>query len=395
MTLTSGGPMSDRARRRLAWAAPVVVAGAVAGGVALGAGSASGASPNLPKRTAAQLIAAVADAARPPRSPASSARPRTSGLPSLPGSGRSSASLSWQTFITGTHSAKVWIDGADKQRVALLGELSEADVVHNGNNVWTYTSDVEHRHPHRAARPRRRRDARQGRPGRAEPDRADLTPAAARRQAAQGRYRPDHGRHVDSARTVAGRAAYTLVLAPRDSRSTVSQGDDRRRRQEVRAAAGRGVRPRLQPGVPDRLHRDHLRHAVARRPSPSRPRPARRCRPTRSAPQRPPASTAAPSTPARRPRPQPRRQHPHAGATAKPKVIGSGWTSVARTPAGAGAASALAAAPCSELTSRSAPTASAVLHTALVNAVILPDGRTFVGAVTVAVLEHVAATTPR
>jgi hypothetical protein len=36
-----------------------------------------------------------------------------------------------------------------------------------------------------------------------------------------------------------------------------------------------------------------------------------------------------------------------------------------------------------------------LLHTALVNAVFLPDGRTFVGAVTPAALEHVAATTAR
>ena len=35
-----------------------------------------------------------------------------------------------------------------------------------------------------------------------------------------------------------------------------------------------------------------------------------------------------------------------------------------------------------------------LLHTALVNAVILRDGRVFVGAVQPAFLEHVAATTP-
>ena len=35
---------------------------------------------------------------------------------------------------------QVWADGAAKQRVALLGELSEADVVHNGTDLWTYTS---------------------------------------------------------------------------------------------------------------------------------------------------------------------------------------------------------------------------------------------------------------
>jgi len=36
-----------------------------------------------------------------------------------------------------------------------------------------------------------------------------------------------------------------------------------------------------------------------------------------------------------------------------------------------------------------------LLHTALLNVVFLPDGRSFVGAVQPAALEHIAATTPR
>jgi hypothetical protein len=36
-----------------------------------------------------------------------------------------------------------------------------------------------------------------------------------------------------------------------------------------------------------------------------------------------------------------------------------------------------------------------LLHTALVNALVAPDGRVFVGAVRPAMLEHAAATTPR
>ena len=36
-----------------------------------------------------------------------------------------------------------------------------------------------------------------------------------------------------------------------------------------------------------------------------------------------------------------------------------------------------------------------LLHTALVNALLMPDGRVFVGAVQPAMLEHAAATTPR
>lgn len=44
---------SDRTRRLLTWAMPVVVAGAVAIAAVVATGSASGAAPNLPSRTAA------------------------------------------------------------------------------------------------------------------------------------------------------------------------------------------------------------------------------------------------------------------------------------------------------------------------------------------------------
>lgn len=47
-----------------------------------------------------------------------------------------------------------------------------------------------------------------------------------------------------------------------------------------------------------------------------------------------------------------------------------------------------------ELSTSIGATGERLLHTALVNAVIMPDGRAFVGAVTPASLEHIAATTP-
>ena len=75
-----------------------------------------------------------------PRSRARSPRPAALGLPDLPGSAQS-ASLSWSTFLTGTHSVRVWVDGPARQRMAVIGELSEADIVHNGRDLWTYTSD--------------------------------------------------------------------------------------------------------------------------------------------------------------------------------------------------------------------------------------------------------------
>jgi hypothetical protein len=72
------------------------------------------------------------------------------------------------------------------------------------------------------------------------------------------------------------------------------------------------------------------------------------------------------------------------------KVIGSGWTSVVELPAGAAGATT------GTLQQLSSPVGSAgerLVHTRLVNAVIMADGRVFAGAVSPTVLEHIAATT--
>jgi outer membrane lipoprotein-sorting protein len=205
----SGHAMSTRLRRRFAWAVPVLVSGALTAGFAVSTTSASSASPELPARSAAQLLTAVQTSAGTPltgRIHESAAL----GLPDLPGAG-SSASLSWQTFVTGSHDARVWVDGPDRQRIALIGQLSEADVVHNGKDVWTYTSD-SNTVTHAVLRDRAGTTT--------APSAHDLTPAATAARALKA-IAPSTVVTVDATRTVAGRAAYTLVLRPRDTRSTV------------------------------------------------------------------------------------------------------------------------------------------------------------------------------
>ncbi len=384
MTLTAGGRISDRVRRRAVWAVPLVVVGAVAAGVTLTAGSAAGQSPNLPKRTAAQLLVALQGSNATALSGVVKETANL-GLPSLP-DGRSAASLSWQTFITGSHSAKVWVSGRTRQRVALLGELSEADVVHNGTDLWTYTSDsntVTH-----TVLKNRAADHADGRTGAAaQPDARDLTPAALAAKVLKA-VSPSTAVGVNSARMVANRAAYTLVLKPRDARSTVRKvtiAIDAKKFVPLRVQVfGHGSSPALQTGF------------------------------TKISFVKPAASTFAFKTPAGatvstnpfvpNDRHDGYRRHHAKGtvttkpalkyvplhAAAQPKIIGSGWTAVVEIPAGAtGLLSRLPR----ELTSAGS-NGQRVLHTALVNAVFLPDGRTFVGAVSQSLLEHIAATTP-
>lgn len=364
--------VSDRTRRRLTWAMPLVVAGVVGGAVAISTTSASGSSPDLPQRSAQQLLVAVQRSS----ATALSGQVRETanlGLPSLPGD-RSSASLSWQTFVTGSHSARVWIDGRDKQRVALIGELSEAEVVRNGRNLWTYTSGtdtvthtVAPTHPDTA-------------PG---GDTRDITPSAAAARALEA-VSPSTKVSADTSRTVAGRPAYTLVLRPRDTRSTVRKvtvAIDATKFVPLQVQVfGSSSTPAFETGFTDI----------------SFARPAASTFDFRT-----PAGATTSTNPfgsSDRHGEHGRHAAEDAGHTplnssthGKPRVIGTGWTAVVELPGGN---AALDNGLTRNLTSNVGSSGERLLHTALVNAVIMPDGRTFVGAVSPALLEHIAASTP-
>ncbi|MDT4923561.1 MAG: hypothetical protein QOG01_1274 [Pseudonocardiales bacterium] len=383
------GPHTDRVRRRVAWAAPVLVAAAVVAGVVLTTAFASGASPTLPSRTAAQLIAAVL------RSDATTLSGEVQetanlGVPSLPGD-QSGASLSWQTFITGTHSARVWVGGPDKQRVALLGELSEADVVRNGADVWTYTSDtntVTH-----STLP----NDKNNRPGGETPSASDVTPAAvaARVLKAVG---PSTAVTVDPSTMVANRAAYTLAISPRDANSTVRKvtiAIDAKKYVPLQVQVfGSSSTPAFQtgftsisfgkPSASTFTFHTPAGATVSNDPFGTTSQPGDRPRGShsdKSTTESGPAGTSGNSS--------------AAPGGAQPKVLGQDWTSVVEVPAGSqGLGSALGGSTLNELTTPVGNSGARLLHTALLNAVILADGRTFIGAVQPALLEHIAATTP-
>ena len=108
--------------------------------------------------------------------------------------------LSLQNLVTGSHTLRVFYGGPEQQRVALLGQLSESDVIHNGTDLWTYSSST--RAVTHATLPGRRRQP--GRP----PRLASRHDAAGRRREGAGRHRPDHTVQVD--RTPTGRRPVRL-----------------------------------------------------------------------------------------------------------------------------------------------------------------------------------------
>ncbi len=355
-----------RLRRRAAWAVPVVVAGAVAGTTVLGGSASAGAHPVLPAMGAAELLAGVQTSDTQALSGTVVETVRL-GLPELPGSG-SSASLDWRSLLTGSHTARVWVDGPDRQRLALVGELAESDVVHSGRDLWTYASDT--REVTHAALPE------PPAPGAAPaaPEAAPLTPQAAAQQALAA-VDPSTAVTVDPTQVVADRSAYTLVLTPRETPagSTVRRvaiAVDSRTHVPLRVQVfGAGADAAFETGFTD-VSFDRPAASVFRFTPPKGSAVTERALGAHAAPD------AAPDVAA-----------PDAAPTgAGPTTVGTGWTSVLVLPAG----SAPAAGSVLDQLTTTLPSGDRLVRTALVSALLTRDGRVLVGAVTPDLLQQAA-----
>lgn len=64
------------------------------------------------------------------------------GLPEVPTQPTGGTST-LASLLTGTHTVRIWQDGSDRQRVAVLERLGETDVARNGTTVWTYQSSTD------------------------------------------------------------------------------------------------------------------------------------------------------------------------------------------------------------------------------------------------------------
>jgi outer membrane lipoprotein-sorting protein len=212
--------------RRARWAVPagaLVVTGGILAGSLI---SAAQAAPGLPARTPAQLLARVADTTMPPLT-GTVVETASLGLPSLPSTGAGNAT-SLSSLLTGSHTIRVWYASPQHFRLAVPQSLSESDVIRNGGTAWLWQSTLnkvtKYTLPAHA-------------PAQAVPN-TPLTPDQAARQvlAAVG---PTTAVSVSSNVSVAGQAAYALVLAPKDHRSLVGQV-------QIDVDASNGVPLRLQ-----------------------------------------------------------------------------------------------------------------------------------------------------
>lgn len=198
-------------RPALRWLVPVTMAVAVIGGGAAAQTISASAEPDLPARSAAQLLVDLQSA----RTDGVSGTVRTTanlGLPALPNSASGSADLT--SLASGSRTLRLWYSGPEKVRLALLGTLGESDFIRNGNDVWIWNS-----HANKATHLTLPSDQRQ-----AVPD-ASALPATPQEAADMALKAVDPTTIVETGSNarVAGRSAYELILTPRDTNSLVSE----------------------------------------------------------------------------------------------------------------------------------------------------------------------------
>ncbi len=203
--MVAGAKLPRRARWAVPAAALVITGGVLAGSLI----SAAQAAPGLPARTPAQLLAEAGSSKTPPLT-GTVVETASFGLPSLPGTA-DPASLA--SLLTGSHTVKVWYASANHFRLAAPGSLSETDVIRDGSTAWlwqsTANSVTEYSLP-------------AGKPAPVPPQVQALTPQQAAQQVL-ARVGKTTTVSVASNVSVAGQAAYELVLVPKDSRSLVGQ----------------------------------------------------------------------------------------------------------------------------------------------------------------------------
>lgn len=214
-------PSQSRRVRAVRWGVPVVAVAVV--GAAVGAGPVIAAvqgDPSLPDRTAAQLLAEVAKTARhqaPPAMSGTVVETASLGLPALPLPGGSSSSP--MSLLSGSHTIKVWYGGDGRVRLALPGPMSETDVISTGTGeAWLWQSDqntaVRYKLPQGTGADGAKA-AHTALPTATTP--ADMAAEVLKAADESTAVTVENGQHV------AGRAAYQLVLTPKDTSSLVKQ----------------------------------------------------------------------------------------------------------------------------------------------------------------------------
>ncbi|TIH39444.1 DUF2092 domain-containing protein [Subtercola vilae] len=372
---------------------PAGVASVVVAGVAIAVPLSANATAALPSKTAEQVIALVTNSSVTAFS-GTVQQSSNLGLPSLPagassslgssstatpgatastgGSGSTSSAdiSSALELLTGSHTARVYVDGPTNVRVQVLDQLAERDVIRGGTDLWAYDSSKQTAvHSTLPAKS----------DSTATPTPTDTATPDQLAQKFLDAVDPSTGVAVGGDVTVDGRSAYDLVLTPATTDSLVGNVSI-----AVDSATGLPLQVEVTAkGASDPAFSSELTGLSLDTPSAdlfsfTPPAGTAVTEKTLSAPD--PSATADSKA--------------KAAAAAKPVVTGTGWSSIVELPAASGSdAAALTSNPLvAQLTTP--VTGGRLLSTTLVNVLLTTDGRVFAGSVSAEQLEAAAAATP-
>lgn len=168
------------------------------------------AAPALPAKTAEQLLVDVQS----PTTDTWSGTVRSSaelGLPELPQMGEG-GSDELTGLMAGDNTLRVWVDGSDRSRLALVGDNQETTLVRNGTEAWAWSSaDRTATHAVMPAHEVTDKPRPEGRPA---------TPQEAAEQVLAA-LDPTTEVSTSGTARVAGRPAYELVLTPAATEDTL------------------------------------------------------------------------------------------------------------------------------------------------------------------------------
>lgn len=359
---------------------PAVVVPALIAGVALVGPLQASATQDLPAKTPQQVLAMVAGS----QVHAFSGTVKQSselGLPQLPaaekfgGSPNGSASevpsvpdlSSLLELLTGSHTARVYVDGPTKARVQVMDTLGERDVIRNGSDLWLYSSrDNTTVHATLPAK-----DATRSMPMHEAPNPATLG------EKIVSALDPSTRVTIGDDTTVAGRTAYNLVLTPRTTGTLVRSVSI-----AVDSATGLPLRVQVRArGQEKPAFQLGFTALTLKAPSADRfsftPPSGSKVKE-----QKLPAWKDGIKKPKKDLVPTPGALHQ------PPRVIGTGWSAIVEIPAGAVPKGVLRSPLIAEVTTRVAD--GRLLHTSLLNVLFTTDGRVLAGSVPAAQLQAAA-----
>jgi len=171
------------------------------------------ASPNLPNRTPAQLLASISSDAKVPPMTGTVVETASLGLPALPQTASNPTNM--LSLLTGSHTMKVYYQDSKHYRLSVPEPSAETDVIANGSTVWLWQSTTDSVTEFTGSG----EPAKQATPN---PTQTPLTPQQAANQVL-AKVGQTTLVSVQANVMVAGEASYQLVLAPKDSRSLVGK----------------------------------------------------------------------------------------------------------------------------------------------------------------------------